>query len=230
MVEGTAMRSLQARKGVVLQRLRVLEAEEESILENLSDLRERMAKALQELEHVERESRPKRSVTPEEEWRRTVRQLGVFVTSELATELGCSGITAKKHINEMMEAGIVRPAGKVFGKPAYEYVKPTDAGEKFEAQRKHQLHAVESVATAAPKRGTVMGVSKGGGAEPIPNKDIRKAVAAAIRNGWDLERKGDGHWKLTKPGLPSVSVAGTPSNPTGTADMIRRLTGVKRAS
>jgi len=112
----------------------------------------------------------------------------------------------------------VQPSGRLGNAQMYEYVQPQEAGEAFENQQR--LRAV------APIERVVVDISAGSkhsdGASSIPDKDIRRAVKAAMADGWELERKGDGHWTLHK-GQHKVGVAGTPKNPSAAAIRILRL-------
>lgn len=205
-----------------------LSDEERRLLERLQQTRAALARARAEHERMQREEERVRAGgrapgPPIETWRRTVRQLGVFTVSELAAELEVSRPVAKKHLDAMLThvPPLVVPAGRVLGKAAYEYVRPTEAGAAFEIDRRRAV-VDEPIQYAEP----VAGVSKNAGSAMIADKVVREAVRDAERRGWVLHKKGDGHFVLTK-GTKRVPVAGSPSNPGGSADIVRRLTGGK---
>lgn len=217
-------RVVEARLEAVRLRIDQLSEQEQSLLSRLQQVREQLAAAEGERAQVEAAAQRvltggRRTVVAEATWRRAVRQLGTFTVSELATELGCSPITAKKHLTEMKDMGMVSPAGKLGRSPMYAYVKPEDAGAGFDAQQR--LRITEDI--GGPTR-TYTGPVAGTGSHPadvIASTAVRKVVKDAIAQGWQLRPKGDGHFNLVKDGF-KVGVAGTPKNPTGAAAVIAR--------
>lgn len=204
-------------------RLDQLGEQEQSLLARLQEVRERQAAALAERERVEAAARRatssnRRSVA-EEAWRHAVRTLGTFTVSELATELGVSPITAKKHLDAMNDSGMVVPAGRLGRSPMYAYVKPHEAGAGFDAQQR--LRITDTIgATGRTYTGPVAGTGSHP-ADVIASTAVRQVVRRAIGDGWQLMPKGDGHYNLVKDGV-KVGVAGTPKNPTGAAAAIAR--------
>lgn len=215
--------SVSGRSNVLRSRIDDLTEREQQLLDALQEVRAGLAKSRVELESTERAGErvraPTRTGVPEETLRRVVRALGTFTVSELAAELGCKQATAKKRLDAMIEMQMARPAGRVMGKAVYEFTKPTDEGEAFRTQQRHLAAVPEVVERAQP----VAGVSRGGGARMITDKEVRQACQEAERRGWKLIKKGDGHFVLTK-GSRRVSVAGTPRHGAGVAEIIRRKT------
>lgn len=224
-LEGLMDRALEARLNAAKDRKRSLVATEASLREKLHDVRVSIAACDREITLCEAaDQERKRGNVVQHELRATVRRLGVFTVSELAAELGVKNPTARKHLAAMEAAGMVQGAGRSLGQTLYQYVKPTEAGGAFEQQRALRVVPDESVGTtrSLPVAGT--------GSMPwdaIAAKPVREAVRDACRAGWQLKKKGDGHWNLIKDGR-KVGVAGTPANPDGAADVIRRAT--RRAS
>lgn len=224
-------RSVEARLHAAQLRKRTLLESETSLREELTRIRRDLAACEQEIALCEDAGRPRRKGVAEETWRRTVRQLGTFTVSELGTELGVTVQTARKHLDTMlkMDPPIVKADGRSLGQKLYVYCKPTDAGAAFETQ--HRLRPVgEDFSTDdAPLRGVAVAGTGSRPEDAIVAKPVRAAVRGAIAAGWTLHPKGDGHWSLRK-GDQEVGVAGTPKNPDGTAQLIRRKTATKHAS
>lgn len=219
------------RRNYLVSQIETLRAEERRLLALLNQTRVQLGEAEGSLHSVGRAAdptTPARAVASEAQWRETIRSLGTFTVSELAAELGCKQATARKHLDALIASERVVPAGRVLGKAVYEYARPTEPGPAFEAQRRLQSvptpeAQAQAMATEAPVRGTVAGISQRHDSHMIPNKVVRAAVAEAEGRGWRIKRKGDGHFVLVK-GARRVPVAGTPSNPEGAADIIRRMT------
>jgi hypothetical protein len=218
-------RSVQARIAAVQTRLDELNAEETQLLERLQAVRATRAKSEDELRHAEQGLSSRRGV-PEETWRRTVRELGTFTVSELATELDCSPATAKKHLDAMACAvpPLVKSAGRILGKAAYEYVKPDDAGRAFEAQQRLRVVPTpeqHALATALPVRDN-SSVRQSLIGE-VQYKLIRQVVREAVDNGWQLQRTGGGgkHLRLVK-GKRRITVPQTPRNEGDMARIMRQ--------
>lgn len=164
-----------------------------------------------------------RVTVSEEQWRRAVRKLQSFTVSELAAELGCSKGTAKRHLDEMaaLDYPLVKPAGRLGRMPMFQYIKPQDAGERFTKQQALRDRTPPE-ATARTYGGPIAGTGRHP-ASVISATEVRKAVIEVMsEGGWRLHPKGDGHWDLIK-GDVKVPVAGTPTNPSGTARRIKRL-------
>jgi hypothetical protein len=223
--------SVTGRSNVLRARIDDLTARERQLLDALGEVRAGLAKSREELIEAERAQERikqpgKRAALAEATWRQTVRQLRTFTVSELATELGCSTQTATKHLKTMIDAEMVKPAGRVMGKALFEYAKPTGGpGEAFESQqekRRHLTPVPEVVADLAVKR-TGTAVAGTGGGMVVSNKDVRQACEEAQRRGWKLSKKGDGHFVLVN-GPRRVPVSGTPRSGTAEADKIRRMT------
>jgi hypothetical protein len=166
-----------------------------------------------------------RVVVPETAWRAAVRKLNMFTVSELAAELRCSKVTAKKHLDTMaaMDPPLVRPAGRYGRMPMYAYIKPDDAGERFKAQRERRL-----VLTAERDVDVEVVAERGAQAprslvDSVPDKEIQKVCRWAIAQGWRLQQTGGEHiFKLVKPGMRPVTVPSTPRNSGAAADMMRK--------
>lgn len=159
----------------------------------------------------------------EPEWRAAVRKLGTFTVSELAAELGCTKATAKRHLDEMATSDppLVRPDGHYKRMPMFMYLKPTEAGERFEAQRRLRVVATpeQEAATMAASRNDEVKQSHIGS---IPNKAVRSVCREAVRQGWQLMKvdQGDHPFRLCKPGRAPVTV---PSSPRNAGDAVSRM-------
>lgn len=209
-------RSLEARRAAAAVRLSELGEQEERLLEMLQDVRGKRTRTEEELRYCEGGGRvataSRRSVIGEETWRRTARELGTFTTGELAAALDVKPATASRHLNELIEAGILKPAGRAMGRPIYEYVKPTEAGAAFEQQRKltrvpdPYLGAVDMPVRGMAVEGSGRSGDLYGG---IQNSEVRAVVKRAIRMGWDLQRTGTNHFKLVRAGCKAIPVPGT---------------------
>lgn len=230
--------SAKARLAALRSRAKQLEQEEEDLVQRLERVRAEKIRTSTGLLDVERALSSARigGGKSEETWRRTVRELGTFTPSELAAELGCTNQTAKKHIDDLVEAKILTPAGRVAGKPLYEYVKPTDAGEAFEQQRDRpviKLPTSEQLVTNDLRSARPHDVrqSKISG---VRDKEIRKVVREAMALGWRLEQQGrTGHVFRLVRDTDVVILPSTPRSSGAAADMLRQrlgLRGVRQAS
>jgi hypothetical protein len=167
--------------------------------------------------------------TPEALVRDAIVDMGAFTVPELASRLSVTPQTARRYIAEWIGDGKMRETGKRFaGQKIYEYVPPKDPGEGFKVQQAQRARLGERVdpyiaqLMRQPERTQpVAGTGKNQGYTEISAKPVRDAVKWAMGMGWDLVRKGDGHWDLVK-GDAKIGVAGTPSNAYGAADIIKR--------
>jgi AraC-like DNA-binding protein len=222
-------RPVQARLAAVASRVDQLQGEQSRLLDRLTEVRQELARAREERALVEQATKPaRRAGIAEEVLRRTVRELGTFTVSELAAELGCSPGTAKRRLDSMLSATppMAKPAGRVMGKPVYEWVRPTEAGAAFENQQRLGTRGPSESAVLAMADRVERGRPVAGVGDPssvIAKKEVREVVRAALRDGWRLVPKGDGHWNLVSPQGASIGVAGTPKNPGGAADLIGRF-------
>lgn len=155
---------------------------------------------------------------PEEKWRAAVRQLNAFTVGELATELEVPKPTAKRHLDAMVDEGLVRPAGRFGKSPMYEYIKPPDAGESFEAQQR--LRVVHDEALPPVRSQEVVGTGSNGDLKALP-KEVRDVVKEAMQDGWSFGRVGNNHFMLRKDGM-KVRVAGTPRSAGDHASQVRQ--------
>lgn len=158
-----------------------------------------------------------------EDYRRAVQRLGTFTVSELAAELGVTPITARKHLDALADAGIVRMSGRLGRAPMYVHVKPESPGEAFLAQQR--LRTVESPEVVTAR--TYSGPGAGHGAQPwdaISDKPVRKVVREACKAGWSLQRRGTNHFALSK-GKASVAVWCSAKNPEQSAKRIAHAVG-----
>lgn len=206
-----------------------LNEEEERLLGLLQEVRHRQERTKDSILRTERGwGVHDRRVVPQESWRRTVRELGTFTVSELATELAVSQATAKKRIDELKEAGIVRDAGRLGGKHLYEYAKPEEAGAEYEAQRRLRVVAPppEVAVVAQVARGQEVRQSRIGS---VPDKMMREVAREAIGAGWTLSSGGGKHaFRLVRE-TESVTLPTSPRNPGSAADDLRRRLGLRRA-
>lgn len=147
----------------------------------------------------------------EDRWRAAVRKLGTFTTGELATELDVSKPVAKRHLDKMVEEGIVAPDGRYRKSPMFKYQRPVEAGDGFDAQQRLRVVPDFEVPQVV-RAGTIAGT--GTNADPLNGlvKEVRSVVKAAMKDGWDFQRVGGDHFRLTKTGCKAVPVAGTPRN------------------
>lgn len=217
-------RVIEARLAAVRTRIDQLSQQEQSLLARLQQVREQLEAARAEQTNVEAASQRaltgRRNVVAEEAWRRAVRELGTFTVRELATELGCSPITAKKHLYDMKDAGMVQPAGRLGRSPMYSYIKPDDAGEGFDAQRR--LRSVETIGmTDRTYAGPVAGTGRSP-ADSINHPALRAVVRKGLSNGWRLHKRGDGHFAMVKPGCAPITVPSSPQNATEEAKSLTR--------
>jgi DNA-binding transcriptional ArsR family regulator len=215
-------RPVQARLGAAKLRLRELTEEEEALLQRLQALREQRRKTEDEIKLCQTPVRRRVTGNTEEAWRRAARKLGAFTAAELATELGVTRATAKKHLNAMHEAGIVKDLGRrMFGSPMFEYLKPTEAGEAHEAQKR--LRVVpdpEREAVSAPlRRQDVKHTSTGRGSIP---KEIMPLIQEAQQRGWVLGSDGGKHDYYLKLGPHKVPVSGSPRDAIHTRNFLRQ--------
>jgi bacterioferritin-associated ferredoxin len=223
----------EARLAALRNRVAQLERDEEGLLTKLEQIRAEKNRSQASIIDTERALSPSargRRGVAEHSFRRAVRELGTFTPSELAAELGCSKQSAKKHIDELVEAEIIKPAGRLAGKPMFEYVKPTEAGEAFDAQQHRptiklptpeQVQARE-VARARPhdiRQSRISGVR---------DKEIRKVVREAQALGWELQQHGrTGHVFRLVRDTDSVSLPSTPRDSDAAADMLRQRLGIR---
>lgn len=224
-------RPVEARWNVANVRKKVLQETERELLAKLAQTRESLAHCERELRLCEDAQKPRRQSVAEETWRRTVRQLGTFTVSELACELGVSTALARKHLGTMMDMDppMAKTVGRALGKQLYSYCKPTEAGAAFETERRLRVVGDIVPDVDAPVRGAAVAGTGSNPWDVISHKVLRDAVRDAVRAGWKLQKKGDGHWSLWK-GTDEVGVASSPSNPTGAAEIVRRGTGTRRVS
>jgi hypothetical protein len=227
-------RSVEARLVAAKARKRDLLASEASLRARLNEVEAELGKADEEIGMCEAAmeratSAVRANRTADAELRRIVKKMGQFTAAELATELGVTRQTAKRRLDIEVEEGRARPLGvRVFGSPLYEYVKPTDAGDAFHAQQFHRPYLVEDVGVGASSLAGSATTGTGRPAyEMIAAKEVREACKQAMLQGWKLTKKGDGHFLLQKDGR-RLGVAGTPKNPSGTADLILR--SIRKAS
>lgn len=228
----TLSASVSGRSNVLQTTIDELTDRERQLLDALQETRAGLAKARTDLADAERareriKAPGARSAVSEETWRRTVRQLRTFTVSELAAELGCSKATAKKRLDTMIEAKMVAPDGRVMGKALFTWaeheVPETIAPAPEAARAVRRLSPVPEVGDLAPERGTVAGVRKSTVSSAIGDKNVRQACEEAQRRGWEVQRKGSGHFLLVK-GPRRVPVSSTPQNGSTQADRIRRMT------
>lgn len=218
-------RSLQARTGAVQARLLELTEEEERLLARLQALRENKARAREELRLCEASAHPTRRPTtvPVATWRRTVREMGTFTVSELANELGCSAQTARGHLKTMVDMNMVQSAGRALGKPLYEYVKPTEAGNAFTAQQIHRAQepAPETVAVIERSGQAATGFMERARRSIAP--EVWRVVVEACDAGWRLGEGGGEHsFYLQRPGVRRVFIVGSPRNKGAAAQQLRQ--------
>lgn len=199
---------------LVATRISELSGEERLLADRLKEVREQLTAAKCKRDELAKGPRV-------EEIRDAVTKLRCFTVSELAAELGIPRALAKKRLEALAaaEEPIVRPDGRYAGQPMYAWIDPRQQGpgEAFEAEQR--LRVVGGTDAPTERSAPVAGV--GDPSRMIANKVVRGAVKEALEHGWQLEAKGDGHYRLVKQGV-RVGVAGTPKNPDGAAEVIRR--------
>lgn len=226
-------RSVEARLHDLQSRRDKLSTEVEGLLKKLEEARSQRDALGEVMRRIEREVREdRRAALSEEGWRRAVRQLGTFTVSELAAELSVSNATATKHLKAMAAAGLVKAAGRVLGKPLYEYIRPTDAGEAYEQQQERRLRIVEDPPEEVT---TVIVAERGLGVaqsllSSIATKEIREVAREAISKGWTLENIGGKHIMALRKDGRIIRLVSSPRNAGDAAQQLRqRLYGERAA-
>lgn len=160
-----------------------------------------------------RRRRPVRHVS-DETLRDVVVALASFTEGGLAKMLGCSAAQAKGQLTRV--AHMIEEVGERDGETVYAYRVPTDAGAAFSAQRL-RIVPDEHVADLAQAGDGQAAADLLGS---IRDKEVRKVVAAAIRDGgWTLTVEGGPHpLKLTR-GSERIPLA---ANSAHAAKAIRR--------
>lgn len=162
-------------------------------------------------------------------FRAALRGLGSFSAAELAAEVGCSKAKARAKIKEYEQSGVVIADGKLGVTPTFKYIKPTDTGNAFKNQQDKPLKLAPELAVVDREADPMKmpdGVIAGTGNTLISamNGDTKKAVKAAVVDGWTLLEAGSGHFYLSK-GYERVRVSKTPQNDSTHAQRVRRETG-----
>lgn len=140
-----------------------------------------------------------------ERGRDAVIRLGRFTASELAAELECPLAEARRVLRDPEVAKMIEEADRFGRQVIYAYVAPTDPGDAFKAQQRLRLVHNERVADLAMAGD---GEASANLLDAIRDKDVRKVVAEAIREGgWQLTRGSGPHpLKLTR-GTETIPVA-----------------------
>lgn len=140
-----------------------------------------------------------------ERGRDAVIRLGRFTASELAAELECPLAEARRVLRDPEVAKMIEEADRFGRQVIYAYVAPADPGEAFKAQQRLRLVRDESVADLALAGD---GQASANLLDAIRDKDVRKVVAEAIREGgWRLTLGTGPHpLKLTR-GTETIPVA-----------------------
>jgi hypothetical protein len=216
-------RSVESRLHAAKERKRALLASQQTLRLKLNETQAGLAACDREIALCEAaEQDRRRGIVAVEDVRRAIRQLGTFTVSELAATLGVSTATARKRLREAEEAGMAIGAGRSLGQSLYRYVKPEEVGEEFKRQQERRLALVPApMKPSQPVAGTGANTW-----DTLAHKDVRAAVKEAVLAGWRLITQGDGHYRLVKDGR-KVPVYGTPSNPSGHAESIRRATRLR---
>jgi DNA-binding MarR family transcriptional regulator len=225
----------EVRLAALRDRAVVLARDEEDLLQRLQAVRAEKTRNATTMLEIERALVPVhagRRTLPEHTWRRAVRELGTFTFSELAAELGCSKAVAKRHVDELIAAGVVKSAGRFAGKAVFEYVKPTDAGEAFTAQQetrptiKLPTPEQQLVGERAERPHDIRQSRLSG----IADKEIRAVAREAIALGWQLEQRGrSGHVFRLVRDTDAVTLPSTPRNSGSAADALRHRLGLRGA-
>lgn len=140
-----------------------------------------------------------------ERGRDAVIRLGRFTASELAAELECPLAEARRVLRDPEVAKMIEEADRFGRQVIYAYVAPTDPGDAFKAQQRLRLVHNERVADLAMAGD---GEASANLLDAIRDKDVRKVVAEAIREGgWQLTLGTGPHpLKLTR-GTETIPVA-----------------------
>lgn len=140
-----------------------------------------------------------------ERGRDAVIALGRFTASELAAELECSLAEARRILREPEVAKMIEEADRFGRQIIYAYVAPSDPGEAFKAQQRLRLVRDESIADLALAGD---GQASANLLDSIRDKDVRKVVAEAVREGgWQLTLGSGPHpLKLTR-GTETIPLA-----------------------
>ncbi len=142
-----------------------------------------------------------------------ITRLGTYTLPELKSVLGSEfSLNEVKRLHAgFVESKKVRATGqKFYGQAMYEYLAPAEPGNAFEAQ--------QAALAAELVTGGIVGT--GGGPIEQLHKVVQPAVRYATERGWSLVEKGDGHFRLEKPGYKSIGVSHTPRNAGAEADRI----------
>lgn len=176
----------------------------------------KLAAALEKAdERALRQAPPPGARVGESKWRKAVRELNHFDAGELAAEVSVTRREANVKIRDYLARGILKDDGY----RTYRFQKPNEGpGEAFEHQQR--LRAVPD----APQRAATGAVAVAGTGKTLLSalaKEVRPIVADAMKDGWELRARGDGHFELRK-GKAHITVVGTPRNAGNAANQVRR--------
>lgn len=142
--------------------------------------------------------------------------LGRFTTNQLAQEMEVGWATARKHLDRLIDQGIVMivtgergPRDAVLFELVGERPEP-----KMERERRltPELEVMQKWAGGAPERGLAI-PGTGTGPKVSNNKDVNLLVAAAQAFGWEVVAAGK-HYKIVVPGaVRPIPIPGTPKGP-----------------
>lgn len=214
-------------RNVLAVRVDELSAEEARLLELLTETRERLeevrgdlAESRSRLINVERftSSTPRRGkpgrapIVASETVRRVVHELRTFTLSELAAELGTTKQTARRYLDPLlcMVPPMVVESGRAMGQQVYEFSKPTEPGEAFEAQQRLRAVANDNIVARSPEASQPV-AGTGANTSLGPSKTVNELRREASRYGVRVEREAGGHLRWIAPNGEWVRSSSTPS-------------------
>lgn len=169
---------------------------------------------------IQRRTRRTPRQVSQESARDVIVRLARFTDEQLAEMLGCTVAQAQRHRERLSH--LVRVADDSGERVVYEYAPPAGAGTAFEAQRR--LRVVDTIEAQADLAMAGDGQANRSMLSSVKDKEIRKVVVWAVREGWRLtDRGGGGHaMSLERDGYQPITLVSSPRNSEAAADQLRR--------